>query len=284
MASQMLATGAGAAEGLETLMARLRAEEAMAEAKRSNLAGEALQGRNIEETSGLRRATLEATNAERMRAEDARMRDDVINRLKLRTRGSEVTQPEYDVETKYGAPSSLYEKSQVTPFSNDFMGPIEPSGPQRGESLSKISFTGTADQQMSEDRLKQAEEIANLRQELAQDRENRLRNWGPPVIQTYDPTRPGGSVFTTRANAPGMTAPPPAVERTKLDAYKTTLDLIGEVEQFPPELWQKALGPFDANVGRMGVDVGAITPNPAASTPGAAGARRKFNPATGGLE
>lgn len=253
MANAMLGGGAGAAEGLETLFNRLLREDVAGESKRHNMAGEDLGNRQLEETAGLRRATQDYTEQERGRANEAKMRDDVLARVKVRPTGEgNVTQQEYDQETKYGAPTGLYNKHEVTQFPNDFMGPVDPEkGPQRGESTSVIDFLGTGDQQASKERADMQAELAAIRNQQAADREERLRNWGPPVVQVNDPARPGNTTYATRGEAPGMTAPLPSGEKQKLDAYKTTLQMIKDIEQggYSDKDYNDALGLFDANVG-----------------------------------
>lgn len=253
MSNAMLGGGAGAAEGLETLFNRLLREDVAGESKRHNMAGEDLGNKQLEETSALRRATQDYTEQERGRANEAKMRDDVLARVKVRPTGEgNVTQQEYDQETKYGAPTGLYNKHEVTQFPNDFMGPVDPEkGPQRGESTSVIDFLGTGDQQAAKERADMQAELAAIRNNQAQEREDRLRSWGPPVVPVNDPSIPGNTKYATRGEAPGMTAPLPSGEKQKLDAYKTTLQMIKDIEQggYNDKDYNDALGLFDANVG-----------------------------------
>lgn len=60
---------AGAYEGLKDLLARRFEQEKFAEAQRQARAREGLQERELQETAGLRKATLQATEAERLRDE-----------------------------------------------------------------------------------------------------------------------------------------------------------------------------------------------------------------------
>lgn len=135
----MLAVGAGAADGLkEFLIQELRKqqvdqdEQRIVESTRHNQASEVLQNRQIDENSKLRQATQAATESERLRLKDNRDRDDARASLDDVMGGSPISIATRDNAVKLGA--AVPERfKEVIPFDRDFMGPVNETGPQRGE-------------------------------------------------------------------------------------------------------------------------------------------------------
>lgn len=244
MASTALATGAGAAAGLETLLDRMRAEEAMAETHRANVSNETYRDKNLAETSALRQQNQEYLNQERGRVEQNRVRDDTMARLKLRQTGeNNVTPQEYTAEINAGAPSSLYNKHDVVPFGPDFMGPIAPEGPQRGDKVSQIDFLGTAEQQLAKQRLEEANADRDASRNIAAGRERRLTDWGPPVVQIGDPTSPGGGGYVVRSQAPGKQLPPTTAARTASSDADVALDTLQRLnDTYKPDFVGPVMG------------------------------------------
>ena len=120
MPSLALATGAGAGDGLETLLGRMRAEEmlrrqglAQDESFRHNKVQEDYQNRALDESSALRRDTMKATARVQAFTEDNRVRDDVREKEKLRVPGSKVSPEDYaDVVHTGAVPMSSYQSRQ----------------------------------------------------------------------------------------------------------------------------------------------------------------------------
>lgn len=163
-----LATGAGAAGGLEELLTRFRAEEelnqhqqALNENVRAHQADEQYRREDLQSRAADRQSAAAALDVNRKSEADNRNVDNLVSRIKLRAPGSEVSPTEYNQETSSGAgPQSLYDTNNV-PFGQDFTGPVEGDvrprpagtvggvGPKRGQSI--IKFLGTADQQAKQD-------------------------------------------------------------------------------------------------------------------------------------
>lgn len=256
----MLDIGAGAAQGLEQLLTRLRADDMFEEQKRSRLASEGLQARQIDENSALRRemeAGRQQDRAERLKDKTAAQ---TMQILRMRPIGTEISPETMQRELETGATPDFYEQTTKQ------VGDDGPDG-----QLPIVRFRGTADQQEAAARIKQSEENAknlldyrkvldenaDLSRQIRDHAEQRQTSYGPPVINIFDPNAPGGSRPVPRgsiqaggANA-GAVNPPPTAERQKIDAYKTTLDLIKDIEDpsFDEKTWNAALGMFDSTVG-----------------------------------
>lgn len=130
----MLDIGAGAAGGLETLLARLHAEDLFNEQKRKNLADEALHGRQIDDNAAMRRQM--ETNRQADKAEQAH-KDEVAHTmgiLRIRPIGTTVDPSVMQHELATGATPDFYEQG------------TEMQGDDGSEPLPVIKFRGTSDQ------------------------------------------------------------------------------------------------------------------------------------------
>lgn len=141
-----LAAGAGASEGLHEYLAQLLREKQIAdeqkrtaESGRHNLAEEGLSGRTIDENAKYRQAQQEANKiaadrleTTRREAESNRIRDDQRAGLDDLIPGASISIPTRNSAVKTGA--ALPERFKpVVPYADDFMGPVNETGPQRGE-------------------------------------------------------------------------------------------------------------------------------------------------------
>lgn len=258
--ANILATGAGASAGLEDLFKRMMLEdqqklhqEQFGEQKRSNLADEGFRERQLAETSNLRRATEASTQAYRDEQGLSRRRDDIRAGAVLRPPRTRVTPAEYRQETEAGLPKSLYKTIDL--YGPDFEGPLP-----EGEDRNAIEFQGTAGQLSAEDRAEatrqnreNADEFKRLGLEIASERENRLKGYGPPVVIIGDPNSPGGTRVVPRgqvsaAGPQGAPGPMVGAQREKVDAYKQTLRMIEDLKGFTAKEYQAALGPIDTNI------------------------------------
>lgn len=135
----MLAAGAGAADGLRNYLIQqlhekqlLDEERRTAESGRHNMAEEGIQNRTIDENAKLRGATQESLAAERKRVEENRVRDDTRASLDDVMPGARISTQTRDTAVKSGA--ALPERfNPVKFYDEDFVGPIQPNGPQRGD-------------------------------------------------------------------------------------------------------------------------------------------------------
>lgn len=135
----LLAAGGGAADGLKEYLVQMLREAQLkdeqtrtAESGRHNVAEEGIQNRNIDENAKLRGATQESLAAERKRVEENRVRDDTRASLDDVMPGARISTQTRDTAVKSGA--ALPERfNPVKFYDEDFVGPIQPDGPQRGD-------------------------------------------------------------------------------------------------------------------------------------------------------
>lgn len=159
MPSLALATGAGAAEGLDDYLKRLllqreatRREADDAEQGRHNKASEVLTGRQIDETARTRDEATAGRIAASAAADADRNANQVRQTSVLRPIGTPVTEEEYKNEVGNGMPSGLYQ--QQTPF-----GPVhdpkmtDPNLPKTDLPTLPVqrTWTGTAEERHQRD-------------------------------------------------------------------------------------------------------------------------------------
>lgn len=162
-----LGAGAGAAQGLEELLTRQRAEELMrqnaqqhagqlAETVRSNQAHEAFQGRQLDENTATRNQQMQLAHEDKQAADQEKSNALTMGHLNMRAIGDPVSIDERAKELGAGAPASLYQESN---------GPELPPGSE-GPRLPMIKFRGTGpqlqQQQFHTDQLAQ-QDTANAR-------------------------------------------------------------------------------------------------------------------------
>jgi hypothetical protein len=262
-----LSVGAGAAGGLDDLLSRLLKQEALgvdqgrlAETVRSNQAQEALRGRDIDETSSLRRLQQEMLNESRRQMEESRLRDDVRTSATQVPIGSVLQPPEYERNVKYGVSPQLYQQQEPSPPSLEEAGP-EFTGPTR---VGGFRFLGTEEQQQRREMNEAMNRFRGLNYDTAAHREGRLTEWGPPMIRVGDPNEPSGAVYQPRGSvAPGSPVPQPAAATERINAYKDSLRRVNKVLSAPPEAWQ-GIGFFAGPLGSLGARVIGSRRNPAA--------------------
>lgn len=252
---------AGAAEGLDKVFARNLQEEAsrrqaaqLAETMRQNQAHEGFQNRqlqlqreNAQATQGLT-AQLRAQQLAKDQLEETnRQRDDAVRTMALLPAGAPVSPDEYTRFTKTGgAPTGMFEP-ETQMQGDDGSEPVQTG----------YKFKGTAGTLHAD----QMEELARLRAQVAADaamkgnalgwaRENRLTQWGPPVIPVYDPSSPSGQRNVPRSGMPaeGWQAPLSNAQEDSASALKNVLDTIKIVKQHPIQDWEKSIGPITAGV------------------------------------
>lgn len=259
----LLDYGAGASSGLEAVLER-RMKEQIAQQQqqrideeiRSNMASEALGRDTLQENTALRQVQQAALDEDRKSRREAALRDDIRARVNLRSIGAEVSPEEYDEELKIGRiPLSAYEQS------------TQMSGDDASEPRSLIKFKGTQPQLIGEERLKVAQEraeaaeaSARANREISQHRENRLTNWGPPTVIIGDPNTPGGARVIGRDQLPtgGAAAPLPSPERQKVDAYRTTIDMVDDILAQGEKTKWGGVGPIAGPVGGALMKYGGI--------------------------
>lgn len=253
----ILDIGAGAASGLETLLARQLAEEKFAQQQKAQEADIDYRNRALTEQSELRKTQQRGIDE---RANEAR-RQQEANRISrtvaLRPIGSPVTEEEFNAETAAGVPSGVYNVKESPAF-------VNPQGETAGtvdQGRKVIDFKGTQAQLDNQARIKAAEDRAadmerqrDVANQIAREREDRLREWGPPPVTIGDTSVPGGSRVIRRDQLPssGAVGVQPAAQRQKIDAYKTTLEMVSDLEKAFPEndpAWSKGLGPIDSTIG-----------------------------------
>lgn len=156
MPSLALGTGAGAGEGLETLLKRMLLEqqvnqqgEAQRETARHNRADEDLTGRNIEAVTGYRNATLAQTTANQASAAQDRSDRLVQNRVNLRPIDAPVPVKEFGEDVAGGVPMGAFQ------FGGTQLSPIVPGlrtseqAATANESNPMVNWKGSPAQQVA---------------------------------------------------------------------------------------------------------------------------------------
>lgn len=185
MPSPILATGAGAAGGLETLLARARAEELLriqqkqeTETERRNRASEGLQQQQLTQNDQFRRDTLAATVANRNQLQDDRQTDNARQTVQLRPIGATVDPAEKANEIDRGAATQgnyLFKPAN--------MGMSIPDKGEIGPTDSSLTWQGTQSQQV-------AQQNADKERAAPAATSNEVKTVvldGKPVDANYDP-------------------------------------------------------------------------------------------------
>lgn len=108
--ANILAAGAGASEGLETLLTRLDREKVIAESQRSNMADEDFKQKNLDETMKLRMATEADAAASRRDVHALGEQTATRSILGMRPIGATVAPETMKHEMATGADSSFYDQ------------------------------------------------------------------------------------------------------------------------------------------------------------------------------
>lgn len=276
----ILATGAGAAAGLDAVLDRIFRDQQLGlqtrrqtEDERANRVSEKQRDRQITESTLFRLLTSELNAQDRA----SRAQDREINNIRQSFQnipgGTEVPTAERNKAVSTGAlPSSRF-KSGGVPYPEDFVGPVHPSEPaQRGEELFSLLPTPQELAQSENARLREeiAEQNRMLRErglDLGETRENRLREWGPPPVTVADPNVPGGAITIPRTGLPAEGAPaaPPAQIRTQAISNDVGLDQLDRLEQMFNEGASDLIGPAEGRARSIGRQVPLIPSNQAFS-------------------
>ena len=262
----ILDVASGAGEGLQQVLRQHMIEEQMRrqqevanEAKRSNMADESLRGRALDESTAQRKLVAQAQAQTQSNVEANRVRDDVRARystLPMRTVIDPATAMR-DVATG-GVARERFEPGTIP----DRQAVDEGVPESLAQNESVIQLRGTPQELAGEERIKLAEQgQANAMERarmadtdrdaargIAGQRERRLTDWGPPVVQISDPSRPGSVVYTERGSAPGKTAPAPTALRSQEVSSEVGLDQLDRLEKMFEEGGKDLVGPA---AGRM---------------------------------
>lgn len=291
-----LGTGAGAAHGLEVLLARQREDElaqqraqaqaaqqqqqqaTLAEQMRSNRVDEGLRGRALDVNQESAGATRDATQAYRTTQINNQLRDDVRAREDRRVLGSNVEPGEYEQVAQMGVlPMSAYDKT------------TEMQGDDASEPVSVIKFRGTEAQlqRQGDDARREREfeatqglrketaatnellrrrgqditvNLGNERNATAGQREQRMSDWGPPLATINDPNSSSGATVLPRNQIPatGAAAPaPPSLRTQSISNEVSTEQLDRLIEMYDPAL----VGPFVGNARSIGQHIPGVPVN-----------------------
>lgn len=121
--ASILSLGGGASEGLDTVLARMMAEQKQREVERAALKDEEIRRQQIEESAATRKQAQISLDASRDVAAENTRADNVRGILGMRQAGTEVDPATYDYETKHGAPPDFYLKEAK--YAPDFEGPTQ---------------------------------------------------------------------------------------------------------------------------------------------------------------
>lgn len=233
----ILDAGAGAASGLETLLARQLAEDKFDEQKRATKATEDYRGKALGESSALRKQAQEGLDENRRNTQQQQTDNRAARTVALRPIGAPVTEEEYKRETTAGVPQGVYKVTEATPEH------VNPQGetPETVEAATRdIKFNGTQAQTDAERRIKDATDRADKSdrdrddaRRIAQDREDRLRSWGPPTVPINDPNSPTGIRVVGRDKIPaeGAAGPGTGAQRQSVSDSQIGEDTLGRLTQ-----------------------------------------------------
>lgn len=280
MPSGLLAAGAGAAQGLEALLARQRAEEMLKmqqasqqESMRSNRANEDFRQQQLQETSANRQMQLAQMAQNQSAQQEGRDADRALRSIALRPIGGDVPFAEMQSETSAGAPSALYEKGPGEAPSMEHYGPQLPTIKFKGTSAQQVAErtantksdqfdqniqqkadAASAREEMAKSRLSQQEEslkvrqdIAGMRDSISKRREDRMDSWGAPTVTIQDPS--GTTRVISRDQLPkgGAEAPvPPALRTQGVNNDVSTVELERLKTLFKPEYVGPAAGRYNS--------------------------------------
>lgn len=262
----LLDIGAGAGEGLETLLARQLAEERFAEQKRATQATEGYRDRALNETSALRRQTATDTRAERGRQDEDRNANRIARTVSLRPIGTSVTPQERTTEVASGVPEALY-RDVLPQVQSRQMGTVSR---ETTAAPGRIEFQGTAGEQANADRIAESERRAREAEadrdrSLAQGdrRENRLQSWGAPVITINNPGSPTGATVVGRDQLPrgGAPAPPTQTQRTDIGNNEVSAVELERLNNMFDQGAGKMVGPAEGRLRVIGQNVPGLPTN-----------------------
>lgn len=281
-----LATGAGGAGGLETLLARMRADEVMAQHQQQLAQQKDFQTRSLGQTDrslNMQSATNDRLNksadidnqAKQVRIDTLRritsgMDDsgqgagDNLTRPPAGADASVVPQPKPDTSmSRFNNPLGRAQIEIAGLQPNSMFGSIpQPKGPE-DLSAEESFYTGLAKRAGQPDykTWAAADPGAFVKAKHQWAEESRIispAQASEPLVQTDDPDNPGNSIWTPRSQAKGMRATLPAGQKDRLKAYTTTLELIDAIEKQGDEIGWKGLGPIRGRIGRIGMEYAGV--------------------------
>jgi len=278
-----LRTGAGAAGGLETLLARMRADEQLAQHQQQLDQSKMYQDRTL---TMQERGATRADEAAAIANETARTKINMLRRIvgdgdagNASSTGAsgqiQLIRPPADnasvVPEEPPAPTGVERFNNPTGRTqfqiaglnpNESFGsvqqPPKPKGPE-DYNEQETFFNKWAREKVGVDSYKDpafpASEMEKARKAWAeQGRIFSPAQLSEPVVQIDDPDNPGSNVYTPRSLATGKRGPLPAGQKDKLQAYDTTLSMVDAIERLGDEIGWKGLGPIRGRVGRIGME------------------------------
>lgn len=266
--------GAGAADGLETLLTRQRADELLArqqaalqETVRSNQAQEGLGTRRIqaEETNAAANREMAAaaraqTAANQANQDAGRQRDDARATLAIVPAGTQISQEDYDRFTK--------QQAAVPGMFDPVRGPQDDGAVEAP--VTGYTFKGTASEQAAANALKQREQAATdadaARQrglDQAAAREDRLRSYGAPTINIFDPNSPTRTTVVSRDQLPkgGAPGPEPPGQRAQVTSNASSVDQLDNLKALHDKVTNRT-GPVSGRMNEIGKVVPLVKTSP----------------------
>ncbi len=270
-----LSTGAGAAGGLETLLARMRADEVLKQHQQQ-----------LQQQGDYQKGILDIQNRASTRADAA---GDLANRmgeLKLEnlrqimgdmgSGGSPQHVPNPDASedpamfaqpqgpdpsmSRMNNPLGRTRMQGAGLNPNETFGavpqPPKPKGPEDFNAEESF-YNGLARKSGYDDYKKWAavDPAAFVKAKHQWAEESRIINpsqSSEPMVLVADPDNPGQSIYTPRSQAVGKRGVMPAGMRERQTAYHSTLDLVDQIEKLGDEIGWKGLGPIKGRIGRIG--------------------------------
>jgi hypothetical protein len=195
MPSSWLATGAGAADGLEKLLARLRAEELLNEQKRSNRADEDFRNRQLQEQTATRNDTLRLNEQYRRDTLEQRGLESLDKQHAALGPGDRVKAPTKSAMVDRGYPETLFEniKTLESKQTGGYMSPDRAEGAAKTdaslpESTDEFLFEGTAAQRFNQQ--KEDNDLFTALHSKTSDKAphvETVKYHGGPVDASWDP-------------------------------------------------------------------------------------------------
>lgn len=283
MPSQALATGYGAAEGLEKLLIRQRADEEMARRIQQDqvLAG---HYKHIDDMSGRSQDRLDrsadiANDAAQVRADMMKqigallkadsassssssggtsstpnlVRPDAANASVVPNSGAPVAGPrEVSGFMRLNTPEgrTMMQMAQLNP--NETFGSV-PQPHTEASSTDDEYYDSYAKKLGKAGRLDLTTEERNTadhERAVARHIPNSMASQSEPMLQVDDPDNPGMTMYVPRSQAAGRRAPRSSANKEKIIAYNATLDLIDQIETLGEKTGWKGLGPIEGRLGR----------------------------------
>lgn len=246
----ILGVGAGAAGGLEDLLARNLAQDKFDEEKRVNTSNEDYRNKALNESTAIRKQTADDTRQERLRQDQDRNENRVTRTVGFRPIGSTVTPKERENEVAAGVPEALYKEQPPQVASAGVAGGATAPSLAKGSGTAfgvkkisnaaapgRIEFTGTEAERSGEGKIADAERRAAQANEdrdaargIAQHREDRLQSYGAPTVVIQDTGGTGARVVgRDHLPAGGAEAPGTGAQRAGVSDAQTAVDTLDRI-------------------------------------------------------